>query len=46
MEKNVIVSEMDLKKVLKLVAECENDPNNYPLYLLQISTIIIRSLPL
>ena len=46
MEKNVTMSEMDLMKVLKLVAECENDPNNYPLYLLQISSIIIRNLPL
>lgn len=40
------MSEMDLKKVLKLVMECENDPRNHSTYLFQIANIIIRNLPL
>lgn len=41
-----VMSEKDVKCILKLLVRCENDPHNFTSYHFAIAQICIRNLPL
>lgn len=41
-----VMSENDVKSILKLLVRCEDDPHNFTMYHFAIARICIRNLPL